>query len=101
MIDDNWQEDYGKWDFHPGRFPNPKGMMDSLHQMGFKVMVWICPFVSPDCDVAPMLEKGEKSRKVLIPEGKWENAEGEIIKGPKTIEITVAIDELPVFERVE
>ncbi|NOY95423.1 MAG: glycoside hydrolase [Chlorobi bacterium] len=55
MIDDNWQEDYGKWDFHPGRFPNPKGMMDSLHQMGFKVMVWVCPFVSPDCDVYRML----------------------------------------------
>jgi alpha-glucosidase (family GH31 glycosyl hydrolase) len=51
MIDDNWQEDYGKWNFHPGRFPNPKAMMDELHQMGFKVMVWVCPFVSPDCDV--------------------------------------------------
>lgn len=51
MIDDNWQEDYGKWNFHPGRFPNPKAMMDSLHQMGFKVMLWVCPFVSPDCDV--------------------------------------------------
>ncbi len=51
MIDDNWQEDYGKWDFHPGRFPDPHSMMDSLHRMGFKVMLWICPFVSPDCDV--------------------------------------------------
>ena len=51
MIDDNWQEDYGKWDFHEGRFSNPKMMMDSLHSMGFKVMLWICPFVSPDCDV--------------------------------------------------
>lgn len=51
MIDDNWQEDYGKWHFHPGRFPGPKAMVDSLHQMGFKVMVWVCPFVSPDSDV--------------------------------------------------
>ncbi|WP_347839377.1 glycoside hydrolase family 31 protein [uncultured Draconibacterium sp.] len=51
MIDDNWQEDYGKWDFHPGRFPNPKAMMDELHDLGFKVMMWVCPFVSPDCDV--------------------------------------------------
>jgi len=48
MIDDNWQEDYGNWNFHPGRFANPKQMMDSLHQMGFKVMLWVCPFVSPD-----------------------------------------------------
>ena len=48
MIDDTWQEDYGLWDFHPGRFPDPKKMMDELHKMGFKVMVWVCPFVSPD-----------------------------------------------------
>ena len=48
MIDDTWQEDYGIWDFHPGRFPNPKAMMDELHAMGFKVMVWLAPFMSPD-----------------------------------------------------
>lgn len=48
MIDDTWQEDYGKWNFHPGRFPDPKGMTDQLHRMGFKVMVWVCPFVSAD-----------------------------------------------------
>ena len=51
MIDDNWQEDYGKWDFHPGRFSDPKAMVDSLHAMGFKVMLWVCPWVSPDSDV--------------------------------------------------
>jgi alpha-glucosidase (family GH31 glycosyl hydrolase) len=51
MIDDNWQEDYGKWNFHPGRFSDPKAMMRELHTLGFKVMVWVCPFVSPDCDV--------------------------------------------------
>jgi alpha-glucosidase len=51
MIDDNWQEDYGKWQFHPGRFNDPKSMVDSLHHMGFKIMVWICPFISPDYDV--------------------------------------------------
>lgn len=48
MLDDTWQEDYGIWDFHPGRFPNPKDMMDQLHKMGFKIMLWVCPFVSPD-----------------------------------------------------
>jgi alpha-glucosidase (family GH31 glycosyl hydrolase) len=48
MIDDTWQEDYGLWRFHPGRFPDPKSMIDQLHGMGFKVMVWMCPFVSAD-----------------------------------------------------
>lgn len=48
MIDATWQEDYGVWDFHPGRFKNPKGMIDYLHKLGFKVMLWTAPFVSPD-----------------------------------------------------
>ena len=29
-------------------FPNPKVMADSLHAMGFDVMLWVCPYVSPD-----------------------------------------------------
>ncbi|WP_330479372.1 glycoside hydrolase family 31 protein [Streptomyces platensis] len=48
MIDDNWQEDYGVWRFHPGRFPDPQAMLDELHQLGFTVMLWVCPFLSPD-----------------------------------------------------
>lgn len=48
MIDDNWQEDYGTWEFSPRRFKDPKGMMEKLHAMGFKIMLWMCPFVSAD-----------------------------------------------------
>ncbi len=51
MIDDNWQEDYGNWEFSARRFKNPKAMVKKLHDMGFKVMLWICPFVSPDSQV--------------------------------------------------
>ncbi len=48
MIDDTWQEDYGVWNFHPGRFSDPAAMMKELHSMGFRVMLWVCPFVSAD-----------------------------------------------------
>ena len=48
MLDDTWQEAYGVWNFHPGRFSDPKAMIVELHSLGFKVMLWICPFVSPD-----------------------------------------------------
>ncbi len=59
MVDDNWQEDYGNWDFHPERFSDPKAMIDSLHSMGFKVMMWVCPFVSPDSYIyRDLKEKG-------------------------------------------
>ncbi|MBP5477520.1 MAG: glycoside hydrolase, partial [Paludibacteraceae bacterium] len=48
MIDDNWQRYYGNFQFKAERFPDAKAMIDELHALGFKVMVWICPFVSPD-----------------------------------------------------
>lgn len=48
MIDDNWQEDYGMWEFSSARFHSPKDMIDKLHSKGFKVMLWVCPFISPD-----------------------------------------------------
>ena len=48
MIDDTWQLGYGTWEFDPRRFSDPKGMMAKLHAMGFKVLLWICPFVSMD-----------------------------------------------------
>ncbi|MDD7986175.1 glycoside hydrolase family 31 protein [Lentisphaera marina] len=48
MIDDNWQENYGVWEFSAKRFKDPKGMIEKLHKMGFKVMMWVCPFVTAD-----------------------------------------------------
>ncbi|MFB3906150.1 MAG: glycoside hydrolase family 31 protein [Acidobacteriota bacterium] len=48
MIDDNWNRYYGNFEFKAERFPNPKLMIEELHRMGFKVMLWVCPFVSPD-----------------------------------------------------
>jgi alpha-glucosidase len=41
MIDDNWQKNYGEWEFSCERFENPRGMTDLLHAMGFKVMLWV------------------------------------------------------------
>jgi len=48
MIDDNWNCYYGKWEFNRAVFPDPKAMVDELHSLGFEVMLWVCPFVSPD-----------------------------------------------------
>jgi len=48
MIDDTWQHGYGTWEFDSRRFSDPKGMMDKLHKMGYKVLLWMCPFVSMD-----------------------------------------------------
>ena len=67
MIDDNWQRYYGNFDFKAERFPDPKAMMDELHALGFKVMVWICPFVSPDSPEFRELEA--KGYLIKNPEG--------------------------------
>ncbi len=48
MIDDSWQRAHGIWEFRRDRFPDPMAMMDELHALGFKVMLWVSPFVSPD-----------------------------------------------------
>ena len=91
MIDDNWQEDYGKWNFHQGRFPNPKMMMDSLHNMGFKVMLWVCPFISPDCDVYRQLDaegllmKNADSQSAMV--RWWNGVSGELdLSNPATVD---------------
>jgi alpha-glucosidase (family GH31 glycosyl hydrolase) len=68
MIDDNWQEDYGVWEFHPGRFRDAKAMIERLHDWGFEIMLWICPFVSPDCMTFRQLR--DEGAFVLADDGK-------------------------------
>ena len=41
MIDDNWAPYYGKFEFRKDRFPDAKVMIEQLHDMGFKVMLWV------------------------------------------------------------
>ncbi len=48
IIDDNWSADYGDWRFRADQFPDPAAMVDELHGKGFAVMLWVCPYVSPD-----------------------------------------------------
>ncbi|TFH20684.1 MAG: glycoside hydrolase, partial [Bacteroidia bacterium] len=48
MIDEGWFKTYGDWEFHEGRFPDPHGMMKELKEMGFKLMLWMCPYYTPD-----------------------------------------------------
>ena len=56
MIDDNWQDRYGTWKFDCEKFSDPAGMIKKLHAMGFKVMLWIVPFISSDSPIYRELE---------------------------------------------
>lgn len=48
MIDDGWMRYYGSSEFNLATFPDVKGMLKELHELGFEVMLWVCPFISPD-----------------------------------------------------
>ncbi len=77
MIDDIWSKYYGNFEFDASKFPEPKGMVDALHSKGFKIMLWLTPFISPDSEEYRALEKdsclvlkNESNNPALI---KWWN----------------------------
>ncbi len=68
MIDDTWQFAYGTWEFDPRRFSNPKGMCDELHRMGFKVILWMCPYVSDGlARIPPHRHRTQPRRRSRLP----------------------------------
>jgi alpha-glucosidase len=54
-----------------------------------------------DLIVAPVIEKGARTRKLVLPEGKWMSDEGLVLKGGKTYDIEVPLSRLPYFKRVK
>lgn len=48
IIDEGWHTRYGQWKFDNHKFPDPKGMVDELHSLGFKVMLWVTPLITAD-----------------------------------------------------
>jgi alpha-glucosidase len=64
MIDGGWAENHGNWDFDRGRTPDPVAMMKELHQLGFKVMLWMCPYITPDGTVFKKLWLDQREKGV-------------------------------------
>jgi alpha-glucosidase len=70
MVDDNWQKYYGNFEFKPDKFPAPHDMVKALHAQGFRVMLWVCPFVSADSREFRMLHE----KNLLIKNSRGEAA---------------------------
>jgi alpha-glucosidase len=51
--------------------------------------------------VAPVVKKGALTRKVVLPEGRWMSYDGTVINGPKTIEVSVKLNDLPYYEKIK
>lgn len=51
-IDDNWETCYGSAVFDPVKFPNVSALVHRLKQKGFRVTLWIHPFINRGCEPA-------------------------------------------------
>lgn len=51
-IDDKWETCYGSAVFDPVKFPNVTGLVQRLKKKGFRVTLWIHPFINRGCEPA-------------------------------------------------
>ncbi|HEY8966792.1 MAG TPA: hypothetical protein VIM58_10130, partial [Candidatus Methylacidiphilales bacterium] len=51
--------------------------------------------------VAPVLEKGAASRRVVLPPGQWRADDGRVYPGAAAVEIEAPLERLPRFVRVD
>ncbi|MBX3062255.1 MAG: glycoside hydrolase [Anaerolineae bacterium] len=48
IIDDFWYRNNGVWEWDALAFPQPKALIEQLHQLGFMVVLWVSPWVTAD-----------------------------------------------------
>ncbi|XP_023308432.2 myogenesis-regulating glycosidase [Lucilia cuprina] len=48
-IDDDWEDCYGALTFRKSKFPDIKKLTNDLKTEGFRVTLWIHPFINKDC----------------------------------------------------
>ena len=49
-IDDKWEAKYGDMQFDKTKFPDPKKLVDEIHELGMRVTLWVHPFVNTDSE---------------------------------------------------
>ncbi|KAG4070075.1 hypothetical protein HA402_013735 [Bradysia odoriphaga] len=76
-IDDMWETCYGSLTFNTTKFPNIRRLTDALKEKGFRVTLWVHPFINKNCDPY-YTEALQKGYLVLDHDGnpdvKWWNA---------------------------
>ncbi len=80
VIDGGWQECQGVWSFRKELIPDPKYLTDELHKLGFKVLIWVSPFICPEGEEflklkdIPSLNTHKENTGHLVRNGKGEVA---------------------------
>jgi len=50
--------------------------------------------------IAPVIKKGQRSREVVFPEGRWQGDDGSTVDGPKKLKLEVPLERLPWFRKI-
>lgn len=82
IVDDGWMRDYGDWRCDEKKIPDPKGLSDRLHALGFKLVLWVCPFVNagvPDFDALAGSGALVRERTGKIAMRRWWNGESAVL----------------------
>ncbi len=69
IIDDRWESCFGELTF-AREFPDPVAMIRELHALGFRVWLWVTPFVNREAGCFEKLSRD----KVLVPRRDGEGA---------------------------
>ncbi|MGQ9479609.1 MAG: TIM-barrel domain-containing protein, partial [Thermoproteota archaeon] len=48
QIDDRWEKKYGDYTFDKSKFPDPKKMVETIHEADFLTTLWVHPFINRD-----------------------------------------------------
>jgi alpha-glucosidase (family GH31 glycosyl hydrolase) len=56
--------------------------------------------LGPDVLVAPVVEKGARKRRLVVPPGRWQGEDASLVQGPTVVEIGAPLDRLPWYRRI-
>jgi alpha-glucosidase (family GH31 glycosyl hydrolase) len=54
QIDDRWSSKYGDYTFDPVKFPDPIGMSQQIHDLGFDLGLWVTLWINLDAENYPI-----------------------------------------------
>lgn len=57
-IDDDWEQCYGSLSFNVERFPNIVSLVKRLKDRGFRITLWVHPFINKRCE--PLYSEAER-----------------------------------------
>ena len=66
-IDRPYARDVNTFDFEPGKFPDPREMIDTIHDLGFRFALWHSPYIDPDSEHTQNLRRTAETNGYFPP----------------------------------